>query len=414
MAWQETRVMELRMMFICDFLSGGYNMAELCEAYKISRKTGYKWLDRYNEGGPGGLVDRSRAPAVHPQAVSAEIKSVVLDIKGRFTHWGARKIDWQLRKEHPDWRHYPAKSTIGLMLRHEGLSVRRRRIRTASPTHVPLTNGLWPNDVWCADFKGHFATGDGNRCNPLTISDHATRYLLCCRHVDTTGYCAVKQQFARVFREYGLPVVMRTDNGLPFSSCGVAGISSLSAWWIRLGIYPERIEPGKPQQNGRHERMHRTLKQDTAMPAANTIRLQQKRFDEFTEYYNDKRPHEALDMKTPSQLYTCCDHKFPARLPIIEYADSLIVRKVATHGQVFMGGRALFVSECLCGEYIGFERIEEDKSRMWYCNYELGILDHKNWRIEQVKPHPLFAGVNPCPSHNSIKVLPMSSVQSVT
>jgi putative transposase len=416
MPWLETHVMDERMKFVSELLEGNYSMAELCASYNISRKTGYKWLDRYNECGPAGLVDLSRAPHHHPHAVRHEVKSAVLEIKGRFNqcHWGARKIDWQLRKEHPDWQHYPAKSTIGLILKNEGLVVSRRRARRSSPTSMPLTNGLTPNDVWCADFKGHFATGDGKRCNPLTISDHSSRYLLCCRHVDTMGYDAVKRQFACVFREYGLPFVIRTDNGLPFSSRGIAGISSLNAWWIRLGIYPERIEPGNPQQNGRHERIHRTLKQDTAAPPAKSTALQQKRFDEFIEYYNNRRPHEALDMKTPSELYIPCERKFPARLPSIEYADGFIVRKVGARGEIYMGGRCLFVSECLCGEYIGIERIEEDKSRMWYCNYELGILDHKNWQIKQVKPHPLSAGVNPCPSHNSTKVLPMSSVQSVT
>ena len=396
MPWQETCVVDERMRFIVEFSSGDYSMSELCNCYKISRRTGYKWLARYAQDGPCGLQDQSRAPHSHPHAVTEEVRSAILKIKSRFVFRGAHKIDWQLRREYPRWDHYPAKSTIGELLKNEGLIFKKRRVRKASPSILPLTNGLYSNDVWCVDFKGHFKTDDGCRCNPLTITDHTSRYLLCCRHVDKVVYDAVKRQFGRVFREYGLPLVIRSDNGLPFSSRGIAGISSLSAWWIRLGIHPERIAPGKPQQNGRHERMHATLKQHTASPPAANLIFQQKRFDEFIREYNYLRPHESLNMKIPSVIYTPSCRRLPSKLSDVEYASSFIVRKVAERGQVFISGRELFISECLCGQYIGLEKIEEHKSKLWYCNYELGTFDHKTWRIEQAKPTPLSAGVNPC------------------
>jgi transposase InsO family protein len=410
MAWLETRVMDERIGFISEVLESDYSMTELCEAYDISRKTGYKWLRRYVESGAAGLLDLSRTPHHHPQAICEKVKADILSVKQRYPHWGPVKIDYKFRKEHPSWLHYPAISTIGLLLKKEGLVCSRKRRRRASPTETPLTNGKAANDVWTCDFKGHFKTGDGNRCNPLTINDHFSRYLLCCRHLDKMSHDAVKMQFERVLRQYGLPLVIRTDNGTPFSSRSLGGLSRLSIWWIRLGIHPERIEPARPDQNGRHERMHLTLKQYTACPPAATLRLQQERFDAFSDEYNNERPHESIDMQTPATLYTVSERNFPSRLADVEYGGDMKVRKVKLSGEIHLGGRAMFLSECLGGEYVGIEQMEEDKSRLWYCNYELCELDHKQWRIKPVKPHPFSAGVNPCPAHNSTKVLPMSSV----
>lgn len=410
MAWLETHVMDERIRFISEVLEGDCSMTDLCEVYNISRRIGYKWLCRYMAKGAAGLHDLSRAPHHHPQAIDEKVRSAILSVKQRYPNWGPAKIDYKLRREHPKWSHYPAISTIGLLLKKEGLVRSRKRRRHASPTQPPLTSGMLPNDVWTVDFKGHFTTGDGQRCNPLTVNDHKSRYLLCCRHLDKMSYGGVKMQFERVFREFGLPLVIRSDNGTPFSSRGICGISRLSVWWMRLGIHPERIEPARPDQNGRHERMHLTLKQYTAAPPAATLRLQQKRFDVFVDEYNNERPHEAIGMQPPALLYVGSERKFPSRLPQVEYNSKMQVRKVALRGQIFIGGRELFLSECLIGEYVGLEQIDDDKSRLWYCNHELGEFDHKRWRIEPAKQYPLFAGVNPCHALNSTKVLPMSSV----
>jgi transposase InsO family protein len=395
MPWTETRIMDARMKFVTEALEDIYSMAELCRAYDISRKTGYKWLGRYESQGPAGLSDRSKAPHNHPHAITKEVKQAVLSVKGRFNHWSPAKIRVRLEKEYPGWSCYPAVSTIGEHLRRQGFVCCRKRRHRASPTMLPLTVGNNSNDVWTADFKGYFRTGDGRRCNPLTISDDASRYLLCCRHLDRMSYELVRMQFERIFRDYGVPVVIRTDNGSPFSSRGLCGLSRLSYWWIRLGIHPERIMPGHPEHNGRHERMHKTLKRHTAAPPAKTIAAQQKRFDSFMVEYNDYRPHEALDMQTPASRYSSSVRCYPARLAEVYYPEHMKVYRVFDHGDVHYCGRRFFVSECLGGEYIGIEQIEQDRSRLWYCNYELGTVDHRKWQVTPAKCCALLAGASP-------------------
>ena len=397
MPWTETRIMDARLKFVSEVLEGSYSMTDLCEAYGISRKTGYKWLWRYQSEGPAGLHDRSRGARHHPHAISDEVKSAILSIKRQFGHWGPAKIRARLRTEHPRWGHYPAVSTVGECLKRAGLVISRKRRRRASPTQGVLTTGCHSNDVWCADFKGHFSVGNGYRCNPLTISDHVSRYLLCCRHVDRMSYALTKMQFERVFRQYGLPLVIRTDNGCPFSSRGLCGLSRLSYWWIRLGIYPERIEPGHPEQNGRHERMHRTLKAQTAAPPAPRLPAQQQRFNRFLAEYNHERPHGSLDMRTPSSCYKSSDRPFPKRFPQVDYSDDMTVHRVRIHGDVNYLGRGLFVTESLSDEYVGFERVDEDVSYLWYCNYKLGVLDHRRWRIRAEPSRALGAGGTPGP-----------------
>ena len=276
----------------------------------------------------------------------------------------------------------------------QGLTCSRRRRRKSTPTKTPLTNGQYSNHVWCADFKGHFKTGDGNRCNPLTISDHSSRYLLCCHHLGRMSYNLTRRQFKCIFREYGLPKVIRTDNGTPFASIGLGGLSRLSYWWIRLGIHPERIEPGHPEQNGRHERMHKTLKAYTAKPPAKTLTQQQKRFNKFCSEYNEHRPHEALEMRTPSEYYCGSIRKFPSRLPQVSYPDYMQIRRIYLHGDILYLGKRLFVTESLCGEYVGIEQIDEDTSWLWYCDYLLGLIDHRKWQISPVKSQPLSSAAS--------------------
>ena len=394
MPWTETCVMEQRVKFIMEVLDSTYCMTELCSYYGISRKTGYKWLVRYRQDGITALHNRSRKPHKHPHEISYKVKESILAIKNRFPKWGAPKIRSRLERIHPAWGSYPAISTIGLFLQKQGLTCPRKRRRKATPTELPLTSGRYSNQVWCADFKGHFKTGNGNRCNPLTISDYSSRYLLCCRHLDRMSYKLTRMRFERVFREYGLPEVIRTDNGTPFASRGLGGLSRLSYWWIRLGVHPERIEPGHPEQNGRHERMHKTLKNHTAKPPAKTLAQQQRRFNGFCVEYNEHRPHEALEMRTPSECYSASARDFPSRLPEISYDDHFQIRKVQMHGDIRYLCRKLFVTECLYGEYVGVERIDEDVSLLWYCDYLLGRIDHRKWQIAPVKSPPLSSAAS--------------------
>jgi transposase InsO family protein len=386
--------MQERVKFVMDVLEDCYDMTELCEYYVISRKTGYKWLYRYQQGGIEALRNRSRAPHNHPHETSHQVKDSILSVKKRFPKWGAAKIRSRLERIHPNWSSYPAISTIGLFLHKQGLTCPRKRRRKSTPTELPLTKGRYSNQVWCADFKGHFKTGNGSRCNPLTISDHASRYLLCCRHLDRMSYELVKMRFERVFREYGLPEVIRTDNGSPFSSRGLGGLSRLSYWWIRLGIHPERIEPGHPEQNGRHERIHKTLKDHTARPPAKTLIQQQRRFNEFCSEYNEHRPHEALAMRTPSECYNGSTREFPACLPQVSYPEHMKVGRVMNHGDVYYLGRRLFATESLRGEYVGVEQVDEDVSLLWYCDYLLGRINHRKWQIEPVKSQPLSSAAS--------------------
>jgi putative transposase len=394
MPWTQTCVMQERIKFIMEVLDGTYNMSELCSHYGVSRKNGYKWLARYQQGGVEALRNRSRAPHSHPHEMSRRTKESILAIKQRFSKWGAAKIRDRLERIHPEWDSYPAISTIGLFLQKQGLTCPARRRRKTATSTIPLTSGRYSNHVWCADFKGHFRTGDGSRCNPLTISDHASRYLLCCHHVKSMGYKETRSRFERVFREYGLPEVIRTDNGTPFASTGLGGLSRLSYWWIRLGIYPERIEPGHPEQNGSHERMHKTLKDYTAKPPAGTIVQQQRRFNEFCAEYNEYRPHEALKMRTPSECYSSSAREFPSRLPRVSYPDYMLSRKVYPHGDICCFGKRLFLSESLGGEYVGIEQVDEDMSFLWYFGYLLGRLDHRKWQIGPAKNRPLISAVN--------------------
>jgi len=289
--------MDERTAFIVDWKRGALPMTVLCEAHGISRKTGYKWRDRYLAGGWDDLVDASRARHALGHAMEPEIAASVIDLRLRHPLFGPRKLKVVLEREHPDVR-WPAASTIGDLLRREGLSEARLRRRRAAPVTQPFAEARQPNDVWCIDFKGWFRTRDGRRCDPLTVSDAASRYLLACRIVEPTT-AGVRLACERLFRERGLPWRMRMDNGPPFASTGPAGLSQLSVWWLKLGIALERIEPGAPQQNGRHERMHATLKKHISQPPAETGLAQQVRFDAFMTLFNEFRPHEALDQAPP-------------------------------------------------------------------------------------------------------------------
>lgn len=301
MPWKECRKMDERLRFVAPLLDGE-KMAPLCREFGISRKTGYKIFNRYRDTGLDGLTDRSRRPYRQANKLPMQIEKLIISIKKEFPAWGAPKIRERLRRIYPDL-HCPAVSTVHAVLDRHDL-VKRRKRRRPKAQGTALSRARRPNDLWCADYKGEFRLGNHRYCYPLTITDSSSRYLLSCEALSTTKEAYAFRVFERVFKDFGLPKAMRTDNGVPFASPnGLFGLSKLAVWWLRLGIHIERIKPGHPEQNGRHERMHLTLKQETTRPAADNFLQQQARFDEFIDYYNSERPHQALDMRLPGELY---------------------------------------------------------------------------------------------------------------
>jgi putative transposase len=382
MGWKETCAMEERWKFVLESKREEYSFAELCRRFGVSRKTGYKWLERYEAEGPAGLRDQSRAPDSHPNEVVEEVAEAVRELRRAHPHWGPAKLRARLQREVPEviW---PSASTIGELLKRAGLTVPRKN-RRHTPTHAsPLQHADGANQVWCADFKGWFRCADGRRCDPLTITDGFSRYLLRCQAVDGMTERSVRGVMEAAFREFGLPQAMRTDNGEPFASSGVAGLSRLSVWWIKLGIRPERIPPGKPQHNGRHERMHRSLKEATASPPAAHLRGQQQAFDRFRQEYNQQRPHAALGMKTPADFYAGSARAYPSRLAEAEYVDDWEVRRVRAGGQIRWWTESIFVGRALEGEALGLEPIADGQWRLWFFGYPLGILDERKRSIQR-------------------------------
>lgn len=375
MPWKETTVLDDRMKFIVMYHSQELSMSDLCREFGISRKTGYKLVERYQLYGPEGLYDLSRAPHTHSNAVTGEVEALIADLRAAHPTWGPRKLRVLLCRNEPDFS-IPAASTIGDILHRRGLVTPRKRRRCATytrPAHLTDPNG--PNDVWCADFKGHFALGNSQRCHPFTVSDSHTRMLLRCQALAHPNARAVKPIWVALFREYGLPNAIRTDNGPPFASVGLGGLSELSVWWIKLGIRAERIKPGCPQENGRHERMHRTLKLDAATPPQNDLKAQQRVFDRFRDEYNHLRPHEALSNKTPADLYISSPREFPLRTPKTQYPQAMTTRYVRTNGYIRWKGSMLFLSEILLGETIGLEQLDDRYWSVYFGPQLLAILD---------------------------------------
>src|SRR6476620_6151100 len=345
--------MSERFEFVRRVLQRRESMAELCAEFGVSEKTGYKWMARFRVDGPAGLSERSHAPhQVHrmPDAIAEALVAI------RLAHptWGPRKLLAYAAAQDAACN-WPAPSSVGALLKRQGL-VRPHRARAArSPSrNWGQTAASAPNEVWTADFKGHFRLGNGPYCYPLTVADVYSRFLVGCTALRATDAILTRSVFERLFREYGLPRVLRTDNGAPFASPPALGhLSSLAVWWIRLGIQPERIDPGKPQQNGRHERMHRTLRESTAAPPARTLSRQQRAFDQFREEYNHDRPHEALEMKTPGEFYQPSCRNYPNRLPPPEYPSALLVRGVGSCGRIRWSGERVFITKTLSHEPIG-------------------------------------------------------------
>lgn len=361
MPWKVSGVVEERARFAVEYESGEWTMAELCRHYGIARRTGYRIAARWQQSGAEGLKDLSRAPHHHPNQTAEAVEAAVLALRRAHMSWGPRKLRARLEAGHPE-RAWPAASTIGTLLRRAGLVHARRLRRRTPPFTQPFAQAGEPNAVWCADFKGWFRTRDGERIDPFTMTDAASRYLLRCQAVEKTDTAAVRSITEAAFREYGLPLAIRTDNGPPFASRAVAGLAPLSLYWMKLGIVPERIQAGHPEQNGRHERMHRTLAAETAAPPQASRRRQQEAFDRFRSEYNHERPHEALGQKPPAALYTSSPRAYPARVPEPEYDSGMVVRHVYPHGQFFWKGHYVFLSKVLAGERIGLEPIDD---RYW-------------------------------------------------
>jgi len=373
--------MDQRTQFIADYLRGSLNVTELCELYGVSRKTGYKFIERYLRCGPAGLEERSRRPQHSPNQTCEEIVTALLEARRRHPSWGGKKLLTLVHKAHPRWE-LPHRSTVCDILSRHGMVPKKRSRRRIGHPGKPTSSILAPNDLWSADYKGQFRTGNGIYCYPLTVADGFSRYLLGCQALSSTAVHEAKPVFTQLFKEYGLPKRIRTDNGVPFATNTLARLSKLSAWWVRLGIVPELIEPGKPQQNGRHERMHRTLKAETTRPAAGSLAAQQRKFNVFREEFNQERPHEALDQQTPASCYSTSLREMPNKLPPLVYPDRFEVRYVSGNGGIRWKKDWVNVSTVCIGEYVGLEEIDDGIWNVYFGALKLGRLNERHMKIE--------------------------------
>jgi len=381
MPWSQTLPMDQRTQFIADYLREVLSVTELCDLYGVSRKTAYKWIDRYLRCGPAGLEEHSRKPHCSPNQTAEEIVTAILQARQRHPSWGGKKLLVLLHKRYPRWE-LPARSTVCDILSRHGMVAKKRNRRHIGHPGKPPGGIFGPNDLWCADYKGQFKTGDGSYCYPLTVTDGFSRYLLGCQGLHSTSVAEAKPLFTRWFKEYGLPKRIRTDNGVPFATNTLARLSALSAWWVRLGVMPELIEPGKPQQNGRHERMHRTLKAETTRPAAASLAAQQRKFNHFREEFNHERPHEALDLQTPASCYRASSRQMPAKLQPFQYPDRFEVRYVSANGGMRWNRDWVNVSIVCAGEYVGLEEIDDGLWNLYFGPLKLGRFHERHMRIE--------------------------------
>jgi transposase InsO family protein len=386
MPWSEATPVTERFGFVIDCEEGLFSVSELCDRYGISRKTGYKWIERFERDGPDGLKDRPRIAHTFPHRTDAVLVEELLESRRRHPDWGPKKLVTRLRDRQPHAA-WPAASTAGDILKRAGLVRPRRRRRALHPT-VPghLSKPIHPNDLWSADFKGQFRTRDSVYCYPLTVCDGASRYLLEVRALCSTDTLPARESFQRVFREYGLPRVLRTDNGVPFASTGLCRLSRLSVWWIRLGIRPERIAPAHPEQNGSHERMHKTLKAATTRPPERDRSAQQRRFDRFRGEFNHERPHESLGQKTPASLYRPSPRADPTHLPPLAYPGHFEVRRVGSNGCILWKGHPLPLSHCLSGEDVGLEEVDDGIWSLFFGEFLLARFDQRTRQLHPGTP----------------------------
>ena len=384
MPWQEICVEEQRELMVLEALAGRRSKAELAAYFNVARKTVYKWLERYQAQGREGLVDRSRAPHHLARAISQPMAAEIVGLRLEQPLEGALKLQARLKLVHPPWE-IPASSTIGALLKHQGLVKSRQRRRQWPHPPAELTVADQPNAVWATDFKGWFRTRDGQRCDPLTITDLYSRYLLRCQSVADPDTVNCEPIFEAAFQEFGLPAVIRSDNGPPFASPGLGGLTRLAVKWIKAGIKLERIAGGHPEQNGCHERMHETLKEHTTKPAAATLAQQQQRFDEFRSYFNQQRPHQALEQTPPAQHYRPSPRSWPQRLEDPWYDADHQVRRVRSNGEIKWQGGKLYISESLVGEVLGLRQTHWGDWLVFFSYLPLALIDY---RALKLKPLP--------------------------
>jgi len=376
--------MDQRLRFIADHQRRCFSVSELCARFGVSRTTAYKWIERYQSEGPAGLVDRSRRPHACPHQTPQPVVQALLESRRRHPTWGAKKLLRILADRHPAWE-WPSRSTGSDLLKRHGLVTARKRRRFPGHPGRPLTPMDQPNSIWTADFKGQFRTRDGEYVYPLTIVDGYSRYLLACQGLRSTAVKLAQPTFQRLFEVYGLPRIIRTDNGVPFATTALGRLSLLSVWWIRLGIYPELIEPAHPEQNGRHERMHRTLKAETTRPPRGNLNAQQVRFNQFRREYNEQRPHEALGQETPASVYRPSSRQLPDKLPPLEYPGHFEVRLVSRNSGIRWKRRWVCVTHTLAGEYVGLEEVGDGLWDVYFGPLKLGRMDERRLQIEDHK-----------------------------
>ena len=399
MPWTEATPMDHRLQFVAEAQRTDESFVTLCARYGIAPKTGYKWLARYEAEGPAGLHERSRRPYTSPTATSSTVADALVELRRRHPTWGGKKLLAVLARRRPRLV-LPAPSTVAALLKRAGLVTTPRRRRALGHPGRPMAPMDAPNTIWTADFKGEFKTRDGVYCYPLTICDGYSRYLRACRALGSTASGGARPVFERLFREHGLPERIRSDNGVPFATIALARLSALSVWWLRLGILPDLTEPSSPQQNGRHERMHRTLKAETTKPAAACASAQQRVFDRFRREYNTERPHEALGQATPASHYTPSPRPYPARLPAPEYPPHWEVRRVSRNGGVRWGDAWVNVSHVLAEESVAFEEVADGVWQVYFGPLRIGRFEERQLRI--VDQH------DGTTSRNPRRVLPMS------
>jgi len=374
--------MDERIGFIGDHLSELWTMTELCERYEISRKTGYKWLGRYAEFGPAGLMERPRAPLVHGRATAQHLVDAIVGLRKKRKSWGPRKIIAKLSARQPDVD-WPSASTAGEILKRAG-EVKGRRLRHHGPPRLgELTVPQHTNHVWGVDHKGWVRLRDGSRLEPLTMTDGFSRYLISAAATGSTAHDEAKPVFERAFRDYGLPEVIRSDNGTPFASTGTTGLTGLSVWWIKLGIKHERIDPGHPQQNGRHERLHLTLLEAMRPPEPNRA-AQARRFRAFVRDYNEERPHEALGQRPPASVYQRSSRKMPSRLPEPDYPAEAAVRKVRSNGEIKWQGELIHICSALVGEAVAIEETEAGQWQVRFFETPIGWIDPTKKKLRRL------------------------------
>lgn len=384
MPWKETCAMDQKIQLIGEWIKDEFSITELSELYGVSRSTIYKWIARYKECGVDGIKELSRKPLIHPNATPPEIAAKIIEMKSMHQRFGPKKIIAKLKMQHPEER-WPAVSTAGDILKKQGLVQPRKKKRRTPPYTEPFLGCDEPNAVWSADFKGQFHTGDGKLCYPLTISDNYSRYLLQCRGLLQPTHELTQPWFEWTFREYGLPHAIRTDNGAPFASVSLGGLSKLSVWFIKLGILPERIDSGHPEQNPRHERMHRTLKDATANPPQINIYEQQQVFINFNYEFNYERPHEALEQQMPASVYYPSNRPYPLRVPQVEYDGDIVVKRIKRSGEMYWKGKWIYVSQALAREPIALQQIDDYLWEVRFSFFPLGILNELTGKILPLK-----------------------------